>query len=118
MRISDWSSDVCSSDLGALGPRGPGRAPGARLVEAARLRPGAGAGVRAHLRGHRHPLARVRAVRGPGGPGKPVQDVALPPHAHGDADHRLEENTYELQSIMRNSYADFRLQKKNKVKKI
>src|SRR3546814_10488247 len=74
---------------GALGPRGTAAAPGAQLVEAARLRPGAGAGVRAHLRGHRHPLARVRAVRRPGGPGKPVPDVALPPHAHGDADHRL-----------------------------
>src|SRR3546814_801394 len=69
----------------------------ARLVEAARLRPGPGAGVRAHLRGHGHPLARVRAVRGPGGPGDPVPAVALPPHAHGDADHRLPPRHRRLQ---------------------
>src|SRR3546814_5006504 len=25
MRISDWSSDVCSSDLAAIDPRSPGR---------------------------------------------------------------------------------------------
>src|SRR3546814_10937129 len=43
MRISDWSSDVCSSDLGrAARPTAPGRArgrPGRRARRAGRRRP-------------------------------------------------------------------------------
>src|SRR3546814_4250821 len=39
MRISDWSSDVCSSDLGALSRSGPGARPH-RLRLQARARPG------------------------------------------------------------------------------
>src|SRR3546814_5248484 len=43
MRISDWSSDVCSSDLGPV-PQQPGVAGGAgqRLLDLLQGRPGAG----------------------------------------------------------------------------
>ena len=36
-------------------------------------------------------------VRGPGRPGDAVPAVALPPHAHGDADHRLQARHRRLQ---------------------
>src|SRR3546814_9133770 len=32
MRISDWSSDVCSSDLGAFAPAGDAPSPGQSLI--------------------------------------------------------------------------------------
>src|SRR3546814_16642810 len=52
MRISDWSSDVCSSDLRHRRLAGPRRQYGAdhRLRPPARPRPGAGAGDGRRLR--------------------------------------------------------------------
>ncbi|KAG1241803.1 hypothetical protein G6F68_016490 [Rhizopus microsporus] len=52
-----------------------------RLDPAARGRRRTAAGVRAHLPGHRPLLARVLAVRGPGGPGDRLPAVAIPTHA-------------------------------------
>jgi tryptophan 2,3-dioxygenase len=75
---------------GPLGPRHPLATPERDFHPAARHGSGPGAGVRAHLRGHRSLLARIRPVRGPGGPGNPVPAVALPAHAHGHAHHRLQ----------------------------
>src|SRR3546814_5915010 len=109
MRISDWSSDVCSSDLargggadralagghlsgiaqpgGARGARGCARRAGRGIGRGARRQCGAGAA--------RHdPVAAVE------------RDQFLP------AD-RSEEHTSELQSLMRISYAVFCLKKKN-----
>src|SRR3546814_6149238 len=105
MRISDWSSDVCSSDLTARRSRlrGPARAGTRRACVGLALAPapgrtrmpGAGTGRRdpqlRHQRHHR--LGRVR----PADPGR------------GD---RSEEHTSELQSLMRISYAVFCLKKK------
>src|SRR3546814_7272768 len=83
MRISDWSSDVCSSDLSTPGSRRarhcassacpifPWRPPGCR----------------------KHPIA--------------------PPSHRGSSHRRSEEHTSELQSLMRISYAVFCLKKKN-----
>src|SRR3546814_6906750 len=94
MRISDWSSDVCSSDLG-LQPadprRGDPRPVGGgcdRYGEAVRparavVRPDALCG---------RPAFRTRAER---------------------SGTRSEEHTSELQSLMRISYAVFCLKKKN-----
>src|SRR3546814_4171795 len=115
MRISDWSSDVCSSDLGfppfrlftshsrttnvlqkphpvplprlprPVRPRRPPR----RVHAQARRRTGA---VLARLR-----LAVRARCRG-----------AEPPHRRRDLAHRRsEEHTSELQSLMRISYAVF-----------
>src|SRR3546814_1249897 len=120
MRISDWSSDVCSSDLLELALRLEGERLGAqrgkaRIVvwaaagkalrggdarEAARRR------KRAALRAADHLGARRRADDGivaDALAGRPVVED------HGVADGvvgaRSEEHTSELQSLMRSSYA-------------
>src|SRR3546814_4004800 len=114
MRISDWSSDVCSSDLvfaagqgaGADADRGItagfGRLAHRRAAEAGcqRLR-AHGRAVVADRVGHRAERRRLRAGR-------------VRAHANGRrGEARSEEHTSELQSLMRISYAVFRLQKKN-----
>src|SRR3546814_6829189 len=117
MRISDWSSDVCSSDLeGSVGKgqdlrrnrrcggqgtvcaclRGPGSSGGwlairDRTVTARRV-------VHLYWRDHRH-----------------AQRRSLAPHRHARSAARCarsEEHTSELQSLMRISYAVFCLTKK------
>src|SRR3546814_4956641 len=111
MRISDWSSDVCSSDLGTLGAEvGDGArrpAPGTRhrrdepLPAAERARPvalplrRAPAADRHALRSLHHARPRCAELRLL--PGRPL---------------RSEEHTSELQSLMRISYAVFCLKKK------
>src|SRR3546814_5089059 len=95
MRISDWSSDVCSSDLYAVSRRFhwrvPGREPRADVHAAA---PEAAQVLRPRHRG-RHCAA------------------GSDPGRHG-ASLRSEEHTSELQSLMRISYAVFCLKKKHK----
>src|SRR3546814_2461652 len=91
MRISDWSSDVCSSDLER------------KLAEQRlQMRHGgaaARAGANALSRFH-HQHQRGRGVR-----------IGFQRQVRiGD---RSEEHTSELQSLMRNSYAVFCLKKKN-----
>src|SRR3546814_5872997 len=89
MRISDWISDVCSSDL--FDQRRPGHGPA--LGRRPRERPG-----------HTDPRRRRRARRLDRRDADPWQ---LGPH------RRSEEHTSELQSLMRISYAVFCLKKKN-----
>src|SRR3546814_7034426 len=98
MRISDWSSDVCSSDLHAV-PRAfdPGGRP--RLW---------GRGARGG------PADRDRHRRRPRGDGpgrRPRGEGRRLVSALGE---RSEEHTSELQSLMRISYAVFCLKKKKK----
>src|SRR3546814_5185635 len=94
MRISDWSSDVCSSDLGSA------------------RQSGFGAGNLAH--------ARARAAGRDAGQGRTACNLV---GADGNAvrqaqcasrvpARRSEEHTSELQSLMRISYAVFCLKKK------
>src|SRR3546814_8682055 len=96
MRISDWSSDVCSSDL---------------------LLDDVGRGLRrmaADLQQRQHQRAELVAHRNAGeaqmdrlaGAGQRERRLAL----------RSEEHTSELQSLMRISYAVFCLKKKKKHK--
>src|SRR3546814_996626 len=124
MRISDWSSDVCSSDLPQAGLRPPapatpaqGQAPEsacalsiARQNHSARTAPAPAA---VQIRGHaktcpdpcplRTPFAHVRrAFRVLLGAEGKREIIQL----------RSEEHTSELQSLMRNSYAVFCLKKK------
>src|SRR3546814_4794825 len=100
MRISDWSSDVCSSDLGD--PRSA----------AARLPTPTGFPAPPH-----RPQAPSGARRNPGA-GLLSAGVPLPGAAAGaarlvaGAAPRSEEHTSELQSLMRSSYAVFCLKKK------
>src|SRR3546814_6178072 len=114
MRISDWSSDVCSSDLLFGNPERLGlfrdllvdqwraheaRADhiGAHALLAAFLGDHAGEAEQAVLGGDIRRLQR----RG---------DLGMR-RAHED--HRSEEHTSELQSLMRISYAVFCVKKKN-----
>src|SRR3546814_8869617 len=105
MRISDWSSDVCSSDLCRVSAR-----------------PGGQQGVRLHLRlsifdrgwrvtfddrtsqHHQQPWRCPECLQ-----------ACLDQHGDGD-DIRSEEHTSELQSLMRISYAVFCLKKKREKK--
>src|SRR3546814_8182314 len=105
MRISDWSSDVCSSDLGApeAGARG-GIRHSAALLHPHLQRPAEADPSAAALGGGR--LLRCRGLR---------NGRAHPPPARR---HRSEEHTSELQSLMRISYAVFCLKKKKKTKQM
>src|SRR3546814_3577609 len=103
MRISDWSSDVCSSDL-LIAPIALARFPDmARHREAdAAIFAEHDRAVRLERRRPRHILIGV--------------DVEHLRHAGRDVDParigRSEEHTSELQSLMRISYAVFCLKKK------
>src|SRR3546814_1330268 len=127
MRISDWSSDVCSSDLGILDSFA---ADGVDVVAVA----GGDGTVQAVLTAlyGRRPFRRppLLAVLPRGTTNMTAADIGLP--RRGDKDTlgslarllaaapaeleaavRSEEHTSELQSLMRISYAVFCLKKKN-----
>src|SRR3546814_3215298 len=114
LRISDWSSDVCSSDLHHADTRSSKCALAGRIVSAA---PAGGSFARAFCGGARpSPCRTCRQTYG--------ANVARPHHSYrwrafsGDGRHgvheglRSEEHTSELQSLMRISYAVFCLKKK------
>src|SRR3546814_6950747 len=134
MRISDWSSDVCSSDLmgvdrvtpliggGDLGDRAVGLAyPGLDRRDTDDGAVGVGLDILA--------LAEFDIMRAPIGRlddqivaivdlvGQAALDHPSDQRAGirraGIVDGRSEEHTSELQSLMRNSYAVFCLKKKN-----
>src|SRR3546814_10343079 len=90
MRISDWISDVCSSDLAVAGEAGLARfecdLPPAALAELHRF----------------------------GGAVEPDRQTIGPSRPAGGAGPRSEEHTSELQSPMRISYAVFCLKQKDK----
>src|SRR3546814_10702103 len=96
MRISDWSSDVCSSDLGASLPHDESGA----CIDTALLPPGP------HDLECRVTFRCVPVSRRHG----PDSEILV-------EKRRSEEHTSELQSLMRISYAVFCLKKKNKQKK-
>src|SRR3546814_7991847 len=117
MRISDWSSDVCSSDLPHL--LGPLFGEFDRNLVAIEDRLGvyiAARGSRVQIEGEPEAAARAR-------------DVLTGLYNRLDEGHdidagmvdaiiaRSEEHTSELQSLMRISYAVFCLKKKNKQRK-
>src|SRR3546814_7226069 len=99
MRISDWSSDVCSSDLAVPPVRGLGQAFGQRLADYSTGKLLSNSSVP----GRRRPLWLTAIC------------PAFAPEAGAEAsDNRSEEHTSELQSLMRISYAVFCLKKKKK----
>src|SRR3546814_9473694 len=117
MRISDWSSDVCSSDLAYIHERY--RRPLRERMIRALL-----AWVLPHPRRFRAALSLARLAR----PGAPLlwRIKALRPFAamltlaparvpSQAAIARSEEHTSELQSLMRISYAVFCLKKKKTI---
>src|SRR3546814_9106197 len=118
MRISDWSSDVCSSDLSQPPSHISATSRGtAKMRESVRIF------------GRDVSTARLYAfptcvsITGIGIAMADVGDVAAPEFGfqnglsiggRGDHPHRSEEHTSELQSLMRNSYAVFSLKQHNK----
>src|SRR3546814_1022095 len=123
MRISDWSSDVCSSDLFDIALDLIGLAD--RELEIAALHAGIERLVRDHRRGalgggfllgghlSLHPLPGK--IAGPGcGPSRQVGELrsAAAGGRRPVTSRRSEEHTSELQSLMRISYAVFCLKKK------
>src|SRR3546814_2576851 len=104
MRISDWSSDVCSSDLLA-GERGHG------VLQGALQALGVAVGQHVDVDGDVHAVAV-----GVEHAGRRLDGLALHHVGHHlavDALHvRSEEHTSELQSLMRISYAVLCLKKK------
>src|SRR3546814_9090729 len=115
MRISDWSSDVCSSDLDHLDRRGPGvrQADLDAVTDAKRQ---AGFDQQASRRNivNHHIGAIVGVLRTLALQANPAPGAAAPAFRRGRRFERSEEHTTELQSLMRNSYAVFCLQKKKK----
>src|SRR3546814_3019376 len=121
VRISDWSSDVCSSDLCLLW-RGRGVDPfrkDRKRQRRARLSRG-GAALAGPIDAHLAPAGmrnhiRLQPLHRPRGGGIPACVRNLPPgpgaKRTGDDQHRSEEHTSELQSLMRISYAVFCLKK-------
>src|SRR3546814_7198794 len=106
MRISDWSSDVCSSDLRMfLGPSHVGH--GARGGACSRRGNGRNWSGRQDSN-LRHPAPKAGALPGCA---TPRTADALRFHALGEQ-ARSEEHTSELQALMRNSYAVFCLKNK------
>src|SRR3546814_6804240 len=121
MRISDWSSDVCSSDLDTVDAN-------TRLGFAIDARDFAVAARMLTLLGQReirlltNNPAKVAGLEGAGV--RVIERVPhhLPPNPHNERylatkrNRRSEEHTSELQSLMRISYAVFCLKKKRKQK--
>src|SRR3546814_9949956 len=120
MRISDWSSDVCSSDLSGRAwrriPPPPANAPIATDVWEGWI----------FLNHQKQPEVSLQEFLGDfgtrfAGVSWENTDTSLYFEAHLDANwkvladaFRSEEHTSELQSLMRISYADFCLKKKKK----
>src|SRR3546814_7201043 len=121
MRISDWSSDVCSSDLTertrhgervkhklAVGEGDAFRVPrGARRVESCcdRVLVKVGEGIVCRCPGRKRFIFAL-------GPVRYRASSAVHDRNHGLDGWRSEEHTSELQSLMRHSYAVFCLKKK------
>src|SRR3546814_8894854 len=113
MRISDWSSDVCSSDLATCAGQGrPSRHLLQQPLSGCRLRVADGESRDRSRRMHSRceEPARLRARRA-----RRLERRRL---AVGVLPGRSEEHTSELQSLMRISYAVFCFKKKKKTKRI
>src|SRR3546814_4391681 len=100
MRISDWSSDVCSSDLSRRGPEILGAIAG-------RLH---GVPIIYSRRNDHHESPAITRFKY-----KLYDRIVAISACIGEVlqDSRSEEHTSELQSLMRNSYAVFGLKKKH-----
>src|SRR3546814_9175693 len=106
MRISDWSSDVCSSDLELARPFSLLASPECLV---------AGTGSPCRLEPMKAPTARQRRIF----PACRVKESCPRLIAWPHPPHRIrsEEHTSELQSLMRISYAVFCLKKKTTAQK-
>src|SRR3546814_4860472 len=107
MRISDWSSDVCSSDLSDVHHRD-------NALSSSNVR---GRGAQREMRIRQAAVSAISITDGRIGRPSIHGDEALDlptPVGKGGGSERSEEHTSELQSLMRISYAVFCLKKKKK----
>src|SRR3546814_4890973 len=122
MRISDWSSDVCSSDLSTSPVRAPARRPCAIVAAGAVSAAATDTDPVSIAAPNSAAITKCRIA--PSYPSRPAaggrgRERDLERNASFDADDarlavpvRSEEHTSELQSLMRISYAVFGLTKK------
>src|SRR3546814_2065508 len=124
MRISDWSSDVCSSDLLLIGTQLVTKGyhfPDLTLVGVVDADLGLGGG---DLRASERTFQQIQQVAGRAGRGQKPGRVLLQTHqpeapviealVSGDSEgFRSEEHTSGIQSLMRISYAVFCLKTKH-----
>src|SRR3546814_4509924 len=103
MRISDWSSDVCSSDLAIVQPYRPAAGRQRHCMSGYQRKPSAPLW-------HLCPTDQLSN-------GTPRHGAAAPDAEPGAlrSGYRSEEHTSELQSLMRISYAVFCLKKKKTI---
>src|SRR3546814_3419771 len=114
MRISDWSSDVCSSDLLDPLAAGRGRRIGIdRAFEPAVEFAGADPARPCLARLERDLEQRIDALAGRPRDGEQRNALGLRQPVLERPAYRSEEHTSELQSLMRISYAVFCLKTKN-----
>src|SRR3546814_4620403 len=107
MRISDWSSDVCSSDLNSALVLDVGLSTAMDDVAAARE-------IAEHVVGLGH--RTIAIIMGDPAHAASAQRLVGYRQAFDAIGLRSEEHTSELQSLMRISYAVFCLKKKKKIK--
>src|SRR3546814_2537963 len=111
MRISDWSSDVCSSDLCQLEELASGEATPDMI------------GINHYLTSerfldHRTELYPGHEIGGNGRDRYVDAEAVRVKRLNGRTGIRSEEHTSELQSLMRISYAVFCLKKKTDIQKL
>src|SRR3546814_7918974 len=116
MRISDWSSDVCSSDLTDDPQRGQKCWPRYSWVAPSIVTASVGK-IAAAKNNASWCLRQSRQWQMPTRYGWPIAGIRTSPHRHRPLTYRSEEHTSELQSLMRISYAVFCLKKKKKTKR-
>src|SRR3546814_1496653 len=114
MRISDWSSDVCSSDLVRRRCADRHDREGRGEVRGVRRHANVGPAGRCATRyGGHEPCARMRRDFAENALIEALRVRAMDKRL---LDIRSEEHTYELQSLIRNSYAVLCLKKKKTTK--
>src|SRR3546814_1925516 len=117
MRISDWSSDVCSSDLSQQARRqlaelGIDSSYAPYAVDRNQFRPIGDRGQLSALR-DRYEIPSGRYLIGSFQRDSVASDLVSPKLVKGPDVFRSEEHTSELQSLMRITYAVFCLQTKH-----
>src|SRR3546814_4352450 len=115
VRISDWSSDVCSSDLEDEAESDTEMVQG--VGDRFRTQDAGEEGDRPQRQNQREPrrARRNHEETEAAEQAQVPEEIAEQSQAH-DTDERSEEHTSELQSLMRISYAVFCLKKKNRKK--
>src|SRR3546814_2046111 len=120
MRISDWSSDVCSSDLaqqrGQLAKQRTERASHGQVGFVLLLDRPHGQSLAVHPQLQRQRWRLQRQFHAPAVE-RAQRVVGVRIERDGVVEGRSEEHTSELQSLMRISYAVFCLKKKKNTKK-